>query len=95
MEFLVEISVHLPPDLPSDQVDRLMAAERVRGAELRAAGTIQRIWRVRGGLRNVGIWNASDEAELRAAIESLPLAPYLEAEVTPLSVHPLEASEGE
>jgi muconolactone D-isomerase len=93
MEWLVAIRVRIPDDMPSEEIARLTAAERERGQALRAEGTIQRIWRVPGGLRNVGIWRASNATELHAAISSLPFGRWLEVEVTPLAVHPLEADD--
>jgi muconolactone D-isomerase len=77
MEFLVRIEVSLPGDMPD--------ASRKRGA-------IERIWRLPGGLRNVGIWEAEDATELHDLISSLPFYPWLHAEVTALAVHPLEAA---
>lgn len=90
MEFLVQIEVALPADMPEARRAELMAAEREQGQQLRRAGTIRRIWRVPGGLRNVGVWEAADATELHAALSSLPLFPWIAAEVTALAVHPLE-----
>jgi muconolactone D-isomerase len=91
MEFLVHIEAELPPDMPAERRAKLTAAERERGLELIRGGTIKRIWRIPGGLRNVGIWEATDATELHAAIADLPLYPWIRAEVTALAVHPLEA----
>jgi len=91
MEFLVQLTVHLPPDLDPDYRAQLLADERDRGRELRAAGTIVRIWRLPGRLANVGIWQADDATALHEAISSLPLFPFIEAEVTALATHYLEA----
>jgi muconolactone delta-isomerase len=44
--------------------------------------------RLPGGLRNVGIWEAPDATEL---ISGLPLFPWIDADVTALVRHPLEA----
>ena len=90
-EYLVDIKVRLPGDLPTDERRRLLAAELRRGKELRANQAIQRIWRVPGALRNVGIWSATDATELHEMISSLPLFPYMEVAVTPLAVHPIES----
>lgn len=89
MEFLVHITVALPGDMDDGERDALLAAERRRGEELVAAGSIQAIWRIPGGLRNVGVWEAADATELHELIASLPLYRWLTAEVTPLAVHPL------
>lgn len=92
MEFLVEIEVTLPPDMPAERRAALLAAELERGLELRRAGTLVRIWRVPGALRNVAVWAADDATELHERIASLPAFPWLRARVTPLAVHPVEAA---
>jgi muconolactone D-isomerase len=93
MEFLVRIEVSLPPDMPDGRRSELLAAERERGLELRRSGTIRRIWRLPGGLRNVGVWEARDATELHDLISELPLYPWCHTEVTALARHPLEADE--
>jgi len=89
MKYLVRIQVNLSPSLPAAERRELLQAELERGRELIAAGAIAAIWRVPGGLRNVGIWEADDATELHDLIASLPLFNWLEAEVTPLAKHPL------
>jgi muconolactone D-isomerase len=90
MEFLVEIRVAVPPEMPEPQRKDLLARERERGQELRAAGTIVRIWRVPGRWANVGIWQAADATELHDAISSLPLFPWMSVDVAALATHYLE-----
>jgi muconolactone D-isomerase len=89
VEFLVQIATALPPDMPHAEREELVAAERRRGRELVDAGVIRAIWRVPGGLRNVGIWQAADATELHDLIISLPASPWFSAEVMPLALHPL------
>jgi muconolactone D-isomerase len=90
-EYLVEIHVHLPPDMSADQREGLLAAELRRGRELKAAGSILRIWRVAGATRNVGVWQTADATELHELISSLPLFPYMDVTVTALARHPVES----
>jgi muconolactone D-isomerase len=90
VEFLVNIEVGWPADGDPDELARLTAAERVRGAELAAAGTIRRMWRVPGRRANWGVWEAEDATALHAAIGSLPFYPYLDVEVIPLAAHPTD-----
>jgi muconolactone D-isomerase len=89
VEFLIEIEVTLPHDLPEQRRSDLIAAERVRGRELTAQGVIRAIWRVPGQLANRAIWSASDATELHAALVSLPLWPYSTVRVTALAQHEL------
>lgn len=91
MEFLVEIEVDLPPHLDPEAKAELLARESERGHDLRAGGTIQRIWRIPGRTANVGIWAAEDATVLHEAITSLPLHAYMDVHVTALAQHYLEA----
>jgi muconolactone D-isomerase len=90
VEFLVNIEVGWPADGDPDDLARLTAAERVRGAELAAEGVIRRMWRVPGRRANWGVWEASDATALHAAISSLPFYPYLDVDVIPLAAHPTD-----
>jgi muconolactone D-isomerase len=90
LRFLVRIEVDLPGAMPDDERDALLAAELARGRELVEAGAIVAIWRVPGGLRNVGVWEAADATELHDQVASLPLSRWLKAEVTALAEHPLQ-----
>jgi muconolactone D-isomerase len=90
VEFLVSIEVRTPADLDPDRLAALQAAENVRARELMAAGTLRRIWRVPGRRANVSLYEAPDATALHAALASLPLWPYMEIDVRPLAVHPLE-----
>jgi muconolactone D-isomerase len=91
MEFLVQIQVNFPPDLPAERRAAVGEQEAVRGRELQEAGTILRIWRIPGRIANVGIWAGADADEIHRAITSLPAFPWIDARVTALATHPLEA----
>lgn len=93
MEFLVQIQVDFPPEMPAEQLADVMARETVRGRELKEAGTIVRIWRIPGRRANVGVWSAATADELHEAITSLPAFPWIDARVTPLATHHLEAAD--
>lgn len=93
MEFLVQIQVDFPPDMPPEQLAEVTAREAMRGRELQDAGTIVRIWRIPGRRANVGIWRADSADELHRALTSLPAFPWIDARVTPLATHPLEAAD--
>jgi muconolactone D-isomerase len=90
MEFLVHIEVQWPADGDPEELKRLTAAERIRGAELGAAGSIRRMWRIPGRWANWGLWEAADATALHEAISSLPMYPYTDIEVFPLAAHPTD-----
>jgi muconolactone D-isomerase len=89
MEFLVRIKVDLPPEMEAGERSRIREAELARGRELLASGAIESIWRIPGGIENVGVWEADDATALHALLESLPMFPWLTAEVIALARHPL------
>lgn len=88
VEFLVHIEIEWPPDGDPTEFASLNKAERARAAELAAAGSIRRLWRIPGRRANWGLWDAEDATALHAAISSLPLFPWLSIEVHPLAAHP-------
>jgi len=90
MEFLVSINVEVPQDFPASSFEELVVKERVRGQELMAQGSIERIWRIPGTKNNVGIWKAKDASELHSLLSSLPIFAFMKIEIVPLAVHPLE-----
>jgi muconolactone D-isomerase len=88
-EFLVELTTTFPQDMPSEEIDRLRAAESVRARELAGQGHLVRLWRPVGELRSIGLWRAADEAELRAKVlGTLPLFPWMTPVVTAVASHP-------
>jgi muconolactone D-isomerase len=87
MEFLVGIEFELPAGLDAAELDRLKSAEARQAAALAAAGTLKRIWRVPGRRANWGLWQAPDATELHAALESLPMWPWMDVTVHPLAAH--------
>jgi muconolactone D-isomerase len=87
-EYLVQMENLLPASMPAGERARLLEAEGVRARELAAAGILVRLWRVSGRRANVGIWRAASTGELHDALSSLPLFPYLDIRVTPITRHP-------
>jgi muconolactone D-isomerase len=90
VEFLVRSENRLPPEFPAERRAELRTAERARAMELRAAGTLKRLWRVPGRNATVGLYEAADPAELHDALMSLPMAPWLDVTVEALAQHPQE-----
>ena len=68
-----------------------MTGEGIRVAELAAQGHVLRVWKPlpdEGGAHALGLYRASDDSELEAILESLPLRPWMEISVTALAEHP-------
>ncbi|MBS1889222.1 MAG: muconolactone Delta-isomerase family protein [Actinobacteria bacterium] len=89
MEFLVQIDVSMPMELPEEERADLLSRERALGRAYLRDGQIKHVWRVPGGLRNIGVWEAEDATDLHEALAALPLFPWMRIEVTPLARHPI------
>jgi muconolactone D-isomerase len=88
MLFHVTIAVRVPPDVDREKINELSEKEHARAAELQRQGKWIHLWRVAGKLANVSIFRVDDPAELHDILESLPLRPYMDVEVTALCQHP-------
>jgi len=94
MQFLIDIDVNLPADMPQAEKDKLRQRENDRAFELIKQGRLRRIWRIVGQTANYGIWEADTLEELHATIGSLPMFPYFKVKVTPLIAHPVTEAWG-
>jgi muconolactone D-isomerase len=88
MEFLVNIVIDVPAQVPRTELKRLIQAESMRARELAEAGILLRLWRTAGVWTNWGLWAASDRAALDKHLGSLPLYSYMRVTVHPLRDHP-------
>jgi muconolactone delta-isomerase len=46
------------------------------------------LWKLPVEGHALGLWRASDAAEMQRIVKSLPLDPYLTTQITPLTKHP-------
>lgn len=87
-EFLVTFAPAATEDATSQALKDATAAEAVRAKELAGQGHLVRLWKTPGERRALGLWRARDAAEMQTVLDSLPQAPWLSMETTPLSEHP-------
>lgn len=90
MEFLARIEQNISPDMDPDRLSAVKAAEKVRGQELVDAGKLRRIWRIPGRRAVYALYKVDSSEELHEILASLPLFPWMDIEVTPLSAHALD-----
>jgi muconolactone D-isomerase len=88
MLFHVCIDVHLPLDMNPEKLKDLSAREHARARELQLQGKWTHLWRVAGKYSNISIFDVEDPAELHDVLNSLPLYPFMEVQVTALCKHP-------
>jgi muconolactone delta-isomerase len=97
MDFLVEMTTHVPPGTPEHTVDDIRAREAVRARELIAEGNLLRLWRpplAPGEWRSFGLFNADDADQLEEKLASMALRIWRTDAVTPLGAHPNDPGRG-
>lgn len=91
MEFLVNMTTHVPDGTPAQAVDDVRAREAARSRELAAQGHLLRLWRPPlqpGEWRTLGLFAADEGGQLEKVLASMPLRAWRSDEVTPLMPHP-------
>jgi muconolactone delta-isomerase len=86
-EFLVTFTVAVPPGTPDQAVHDTRAREAQAAHDLAGQGHLLRLWTLPGE-RTLGLYQAHDAAQMKAILASLPLAPWMTMDTTPLSPHP-------
>jgi muconolactone D-isomerase len=92
MEFLVRLEQQIPPDMDPVRLGEVKAAEKIRGTELVESGIMRRIWRLPGRRAVMVLYDVESTDQLHDVIASLPLFPWMDVTVTPLSAHALDPS---
>jgi muconolactone D-isomerase len=88
MLFHVAIAVRVPYGVAPETMRELGEREHERAAELQRQGKWPHLWRVAGKFANISIFEVDSPAELHEILESLPLYPFMEVEVTAFCRHP-------
>lgn len=88
MLYMVEMTVVVPHDADPVRVERLRAEEKAFAEKLQREGKWLHLWRVAGRYANVSIFDVESNDALHALLSALPLAPFLDIQVTPLAKHP-------
>jgi muconolactone D-isomerase len=87
MLFHVLMNVRIPRDVDAEQLKILSAQEHERAKVLQEQRKWLHLWRVAGKFANVSIFDVESPAELHEVLNSLPLYPFMEVEVTALCRH--------
>lgn len=95
MEFLVNIKINWPIDMDPEVKEEIIREEQQLAKQLASKGNLVRMWRVPGRRENWGLWNARDTTDLHDIISSLPVFPYMDVEVRPLAIHPVDPMRSE
>jgi muconolactone D-isomerase len=88
MLFHVHMTIQVPHDLDPERVKRLTTQEHERATELEKQGKWLHAWRVVGQWANVSVFDVESPGELHEILNSLPLFPFMEIDVTALCAMP-------
>ncbi|GII23309.1 muconolactone Delta-isomerase [Planosporangium mesophilum] len=88
MLFLAQMDVTIPHGIDPDELAKLKEAEKQRAQEIQRSGKWPHLWRVAGRYANVSVFDVDSVDELHELLSSLPMFPFLDVTVTPLSRHP-------
>jgi len=88
MLFHVRIDVRIPHDLDPEKLKELSTQEHDRAKELQLQRKWMHLWRIAGKYANISIFDVESPAELHEILNSLPLYPFMEVEVSALCHHP-------
>jgi muconolactone D-isomerase len=84
MLFHVQMTVRVPEDIDPEKLKRLTSQEHERAGELVRQRKWIHAWRMVGKWANFSIFSVENPAELHEILNSLPLFPFMEIEVTAL-----------
>jgi muconolactone delta-isomerase len=90
VEYLVDMTTHVPEGTSSEAVDDVRGREAAHTRELAGQGHVLRLWRpplAPGQWRTIGLFAADDAAGLEQVLASMPLRVWRTDEVTELSAH--------
>lgn len=87
-EFFTTSTTTVPPDIPRQLVDEASTEGAALTRELAERGLLERLWRLPGRGRTLGLWRALDSAEMQAIVGSLPRRDWFSVETLQLSIHP-------
>jgi muconolactone delta-isomerase len=91
MEYLVNMTTQVPDRTSEETIAEVRSREATRTGELAAQGHILRLWRpprAPGEWRTLGLFAATDRADLERILASMPLRVWRSDEITDLAHHP-------
>jgi muconolactone delta-isomerase len=91
MEFLVAFALDIPAGTPKSEISDRERAEAAATVKLADAGHLVRVWKAgvaEGETAIIGLYRADSVAQLDGLLRGLPLADWMQVNVTPLEPHP-------
>jgi muconolactone delta-isomerase len=91
MDYLVTMTTHVPDGTPDRDVADIREREAARTLQLADQGHVLRLWRPPlqpGEWRTIGLFSATDPADLEQTLTSMPLHVWRTDDITQLGPHP-------
>jgi muconolactone D-isomerase len=88
MLFLIRTEFRRPPEIDDVAFEVLRGDEARQARTLQEAGTIRHLWREPNTSITWGIWQAEDETDVRAQLQSLPAHFAMTVEIRKVIDHP-------
>ncbi|GAB3714836.1 muconolactone Delta-isomerase [Nocardiopsis nanhaiensis] len=85
--FHVRMDVDIPRDLDPEERAETVAREKEYAQRLQKEGRWLHIWRIVGQYSNISVFDVGSADELHEILWGLPLFPYMDIEVMPLTRH--------
>lgn len=85
--FHVRMDVGIPRDLDPQVRAETVAKEKAYSQDLQRQGKWREIWRIVGQYSNISIFDVDSADELHEILWNLPLFPYMNIEIMPLTKH--------
>lgn len=81
------MDVGIPRDLDPQVRAETVAKEKAYSQDLQRQGKWREIWRIVGQYSNISIFDVDSADELHEILWNLPLFPYMNIEIMPLTKH--------
>ncbi|MCW4355554.1 muconolactone Delta-isomerase [Hoyosella sp. YIM 151337] len=91
--FHVRMDVRIPNDLDPALRAETLAREKDYSQKLQRSGKWPHIWRIVGRYSNISIFDVESADELHEILWNLPLFPYMDIEILPLTRHGSDVKE--
>ena len=85
--FHVRMDVDIPRDLDPEVRADTVAREKELAQQLQRDGKWVHLWRIVGQYSNISVFDVESADELHEILWSLPLFPFMDIEVMPLTRH--------
>jgi muconolactone delta-isomerase len=95
-EFMTTFALVIPPGAAEETIADTQERQARRDGQLAGEGHLSRLWELVTPGYSLGLWRATDPAQMEGIVAALPLtqAGWLSSQTTPLTPHPSDPGAG-